>query len=246
MPEYTSEQLLTRWEDVRELKNLMGRYTADITLKKDAELYDRYWSRRNDVCLGVNEGWYDGRDAVAGWYSACGRRIALESGLIRKAFPAELAHRSEEETYGVGMLDYKPIDTPVIEVAEDGVTAKGLWAIRGTHSRMTAGGPQAVWEWGWFAVDFIEKDGEWKIWHMQYLQDILRPCGAVWYGPEPVYEEIPEFSGIRDFAMPEPSVSCVLRERWTPERRFAPSPRVPEPYESFADTFSYGMRKGAD
>ena len=36
----------------------------------------------------------------------------------------------------MGMIDYKPVDTGVIEVAKDGQTAKGLWMIRGSYSKI--------------------------------------------------------------------------------------------------------------
>ena len=44
-----------------------------------------------------------------------------------------------------------------------------------------------------------------------------------------------------DFRMPEPTVKAVLMENYYTDRPFTKSPKVPEPYETFADTFSYGM-----
>ena len=40
--------------------------------------------------------------------------------------------KTEEETYGIGTMNYYPLDTPVIEIVEDGKTAKGIWALCGT------------------------------------------------------------------------------------------------------------------
>lgn len=65
--------------------------------------------------------------------------------------------KTEEETYGIGTMNYYSLDTPVIEIAEDGKTAKGIWALRNTYSLLTAGGPEAYWQWAWVTADFIKE-----------------------------------------------------------------------------------------
>lgn len=240
---YTPEEKLCRFEDMREIRNLMGRLSADYVLKKEAQMLDNYWAKREDICLGINEGWFLGRGEVARYYANQADRIALESSLIQKAFPEELGEKSAEEVYGVGMMDYKPVDTAVIEVAGDRETAKGIWCIRGSNSVVTTGGPMSYWEWGWFAVDFIYENEEWKIWHMQYLQEVSRPCGYAWTGEEKAYPELPEYAGIAAWSAAAPTKSVVLRERYNAKRAFTPSPRIPEAYDSFGQTFSYGYEE---
>lgn len=240
MRKFSSQEQLGRWEDRREIKNLMGRFATDYVLKECRNMYSNYWSRRGDVTLGINEGWFLGADAVKGYYANQEEKIALESRLIQKAFPDELGGKTEEEVHGVGMMDYKPVDTPVIEEASDGQTAKGLWTIRGSHSDLTTGGPVAYWEWGWFAVDFVLEDGEWKIWHMLYLQDVCRPCGSPWTGPEKTYKDRPEYAEVTQWKPAEPTVPCVLHERYSAYRKSSAGPRVPEPYDTFSETFTYG------
>jgi hypothetical protein len=46
---------------------------------------------------------------------------------------------------------------------------------------------------------------------------------------------------MKDFKFPEPNVPAVLREAYYPGRPFTESPALPEPYETFAETFSYGI-----
>lgn len=241
MQKLSKEALLGRWEDIREIRNVMGRLSADYVLKREKWMFTTYWSTREDVCLGVNTGYYVGREAVQGYYLAQDARIMAESAAIQNAFPQELKDKTAEEIHGVGMIDYKPVDTYVIEEAGDGQTAKGIWMIRGTHSQITKGGPVAYWEWGWFAVDFVLEEGRWKIWHMQYLQEIDRVTGTKWTGPEKTFSERPEFAGFEDVEMPKPNRPCKLHEIYSPMRPFMPSPRVPEPYETFSQTFSYGI-----
>ncbi len=239
----STEQMLTRWEQLRAVKNLMGRMSADYTLKKEGEMFETYWAQREDVCLAVNEGWYVGREAVAGYYRTLGEQIAAQSRLIRQIFPQELGDKTSEEIRGVGTMDYKPIDTPVVEIADDGETAKGIWCIRGSHSKILPSGPVAYWEWGWFAADFIREGDEFKIWHLQYLQEVCRPNGQPWYGSEDVYPPVPEFAPAAEFRFPQPTHPAQVRARYAADRPFTPCPRVPEPYETFAETFSYGWKE---
>ena len=37
------EALVTRWEDRREIQNLMGRYTYALLLKQEKDIFDTYW-----------------------------------------------------------------------------------------------------------------------------------------------------------------------------------------------------------
>ena len=241
--QYTSGRMLDRWESLREVKNLMGRLSADYSIIQAGHAYDRYWSRRSDVCLGTNDGWYAGASAVKGYYDSLDACVRYQSRKIAEAFPKELGGKSDDEIYGVGMLDYKPVDTCVVEVAGDNQTAKGIWCIRGSHAKMTESGPVAYWEWGWFAADFVQEDGAWRIWHMQHLDDILRVQGSKWYGEETAFPARPEFAGIEDVKLMPPTHPAPLRELYHPDRPWAKPPRVPEPYHTFDETFSYGMEE---
>lgn len=237
----TPEEKLNRFEDLREIKNLMGRMSADYLDCKQAGMFDAYWSKRDDVCLAVNSGYFTGSDSVAAYYANLADRVALESSLIKAHFPDDLAGKSDEEVFGVGHMDYKPVETGIIEIAGDRKTAKGLWCMRGAHAKFTPYGPWGMWEWGWFAADFVMEDGEWRIWHLQYIIDVLKKAGTDWTGPDPEGEVIPQFAALADFKEAEPDVPAILHENYNAGRAFSPSPRQPEPYETFSETFSYGM-----
>lgn len=81
-----------------------------------------------------------------------------------------------------GKLIFHAISTPVIEVADDLKTAKGIFLLNGFESGVTKAGqmPESmvqphkapngkdIWaHWGWakYGIDYILEDGEWKIWH---------------------------------------------------------------------------------
>ena len=241
MKEFTPMELLERLEWRREIRNVMGRISHDYAIKQEAQVYDRYFSRREDVCLGLNNGYYKGAEAVRGYYAALGEEIRLSSSLITKMFPRELEGKTEDELYGVGMISYLPFESQVIEIADDGRTAKGIWNVRGSTSRLTAAGPVANWIFGWAAVDFVLEDGEWKILNLLLLYNVDHQCGVGFTEPEKVFEPVPEFAPMADFHLPEPNVPMTVMETFRPDRPRTRSPRCPEPYATFADTFSYGI-----
>ena len=131
MKAFTPEELLARLERRREIRNVMGRVSHDYAVKQEAEVFGRYWSGREDVSLMLNAGGYRGAAAVKGYYDALGEEIALSSKLIQKKFPEALGDKTEEEILGVGMITYLPFESQVIEIADDGKTAKaGKGAVR--------------------------------------------------------------------------------------------------------------------
>ena len=236
------EEAVTRFEDKREIKNLMGKYVQALTIRWDDKLWELFWSQKQpDVSLGINEGYYAGPEAIQAYYNATKAYITRCGKLMQELFPKELGDKSDEELYGVGVFEQKPIQSGVVRVAGDRKTAKGLWVCNGNSSQIGPAGPTANWTWGYFAADFVLEDGQWRIWHLLYLEDIKSRCGQNWAAPQEVLPPRPEFAGLAETGIPEPNVKRTLRERYTPDRVFTPTPPVPVPYESFGDTFSYGL-----
>ncbi len=239
----TTEQLIAKWEAQRAIKNLMGKYVNSILLNREQDVFEMFWANEADVCLGFNEGWYRGADAIKGYYSACRDRNMLAAKLLQNRFPEKLEGKSEDEIYGIGVMKIYPLYTPIIEVAADEKTAKGLWSCMGSHNDIDPVGPLARYLWGYYAVDFIRTDAGWKIWHMQFVHDIDGVCGQNWGAPEPEYPEMPEFAPLKDFAYPEFTEKQTIRNVYSPVKHPDPVPRIPEPYETFAETFSYAVKE---
>ncbi len=79
---FTTEALISRWEERRALKNLMGKYINCLALNREAEIFAQFWARdRDDVSLGLNDGIYRGHAAVQGYYSALHNKNLLVSRL---------------------------------------------------------------------------------------------------------------------------------------------------------------------
>ena len=101
----------------------------------------------------------------------------------------------------VGKLILHETTTPLIEVAEDGETAKGFWLMAGVESGTTQPehvgtmpeflyepesanvGEKRVWaHWVWcqYAIDFLKQDGQWRIWHFRCLEIARAPYSENW------------------------------------------------------------------
>jgi hypothetical protein len=93
---------------------------------------------------------------------------------LKKAYP-ELANM-DAKTAGIGgEFAMHTSTTPIIEVAGDGKTAKGMWYSPGlgltphvSGSSVTVG---SIFFWEKYAGDFIKEDGQWKIWHLGMYYD---------------------------------------------------------------------------
>ena len=239
----TTDQLADLWMDRREIQNLMGKYVYYKLLKDETKLVDDFWSSRDDICLGVNQGYYVGQEAVRGYYDAVDANTAVRTKHMKELYPLYFKDKSLEEMHGVGSVEVDALTTCVIEQADDGETAKGVWYVVGEDINLWPQGPLAHWGYGYIAADFIREGDDWKVWHLQDVVDIDTPTGTSWADGRIEPEVLPEFAALGEklLPMPAPSVASVIREAFYPGRKFTPLVRIPEPYSTFSETFSYGI-----
>lgn len=131
-----------------EIQNTMGRMIAAVNFRQKDRVPDFFALEKDDVSLEyADEGVFEGRDAlIEGIEYLLGKEIKAGE-----------------------MIDLQ-LTTPVIEVADDCETARALWWSPGALSVLRENAdPQAQWLWGDFAVDFIQTEAGWKIWHLHYF-----------------------------------------------------------------------------
>ena len=145
--------------------------------------------------------------------------------------------------------------TPIIEIAGDGKTAKGIWYSPGLGimANVTDGkiGAQGSMFWEKYAGDFVLEDGIWKIWHLQMAYDfvpglpqemmdrVLGSLGDMAYRPEESGRMLQ--AGERpDFELP-PGFRAPLYSYpdYSPQRPGIIYPQFPEPYYTFSETFTF-------
>lgn len=240
----TDTQLVGIWEDQRDIKNLMGRFTRCLMHKEEGEIFDRFWSSRDDICLGVNDGWYCGSDSIKRYYRAAEEKRRITDRIIRNRFPAVM-RELPEAAYGFGYMELKSLSSDLVVIAEDGATAQGMWQCAGEMVEFSEVGPVSYLTFGTYAVDFIRENDQWRIWHMRYMEEIKHPQGEKWWEPAKVRTAFPEFAELAEFEMPAPDQREILWQYFTLDRAPQTLPHLPHEYASFHDNISYGIRKEA-
>lgn len=238
---FTTEELTTRWEDLRAIENLMGRRAFYEIQCEEEFRFSELWSSRDDICLGFNHGYYQGRSAVLEYYDSQKKRTELKTKLIQKAYPDKLGDKSLEELYGVGIMKSDNLTNPLVELAEDGLTAKGLWSMEAFDIDLHSSGHQARWKWGRAGADFIKEGGVWKLWHLVIATEFDIVMGADIHKEYPPFEANPLYEEIDTVPLPEPNVPRLVYESYSLRRPVTEFPPVPVAYGTFADTFSYGV-----
>lgn len=223
---------IDRLEAVHEIQNLMGRYVWMHEVQKDPEFIDTMFANNPDVSWEVaHMGLYRGREAV--------REILNQ-------------HGPKGETIAPGTLFVHTLTTPVIEIAEDGQTAKGVWKSPGaeTITDSQTGKLTGMWAWTKYACDFIREDGKWKILHYHVYRIFMTPADMN-YTDEYESRFMSSASSIAPAggrAGQEPS----LKEPTTYDNPFTTTyvpelvPAPPEPYRTFSETFTYGKPAADD
>jgi hypothetical protein len=219
----------------------MGKYVTSCLLCKEDTLVDSLFCSREDISLGFNNGYYVGREAVKGYYEAVCAATAKKSKCLQKIFPEKLGNLSDEELYGVGPFKAEPLTSFYMQEAEDLQTAKAIWMVEGSITDITEKGPVTNWSWGYYAADFIKEDGQMKLWHVLRVEDVHCPNGVDWGMPENPHPDLPEFQELADITLPAPNHPAQVHELYSADRGPSQPPRIPEPYKTFAETFSYGV-----
>lgn len=166
-----------------------------------------------------------------------------------------------------GKLTFHYVTTPLIEVAGDGQTAKGLWVMSGVESGLTsveaaAHAPDFMYEKNvlvdgkrvWmhtvlvkYGVDFIRQDGQWKIWHFHCFEIARSPFGLGWIPFAAQSQNNPFSDDLMYFGedgkpvmMPKPDGPVKMRNNpyRTDTGQTLDAP-PPVPYRTISETFEY-------
>ncbi|MFD1612310.1 nuclear transport factor 2 family protein [Sphingomonas tabacisoli] len=165
-----------------------------------------------------------------------------------------------------GKLTFHYVTTPLIEVAEDGQTAKGLWVMSGVESGLTdpeaaKQAPDFMYEKDmvdgkkvWmhtvlvkYGVDFLKQDGKWKIWHFHCYEVARSPFGLGWIPFAAKSQNNPFSDDLMYFGengkpvfMPKPDAPVTARNNpYRTDTGQMLDARPPEPYRTFSETFEY-------
>lgn len=136
-----------------------------------------------------------------------------------------------------GLMFEHNLASPQIVVADDGQTARGVWASPGHETVVVNGEHRPEWAWGRVAADFIKIDGEWKIWHYHWYRLFRTPFGTPWTESDqqgvskPMSKErVIELGGDPDQMYP-----CTYFAPYSKDAYVECVPKTPKPYATWTD-----------
>jgi hypothetical protein len=228
----TRAQRLHRIKAVHEIHNLIGRHAFFNAAGHYDDLIDTFARHTPGVTVeladwGVYEGLDGARAALVGPLLEMTRRNGEG---MRAAYP-ELDVQDDR----AGMLLEGAFTTPVIHVAQDGGSARGVWMVLAAQTGFNpaAGRPEAGWAWVHYAVDFVhEEDGEDGVWRILRLRVVPRfrtAYGSSW--PESSLSRQPPPPLTTTFDRPP---TAALND-YSADRVTTYDPRPPEPYRTLDD-----------
>ncbi|HTP39325.1 MAG TPA: nuclear transport factor 2 family protein [Steroidobacteraceae bacterium] len=144
---------LQKAAEALQISNIMGRYAGYVIANRWNEIGEMFALDDPDVHQNVP--------------------FAMSGPALRTYFSSRQA-----EKLGDGVLHQHAFMSPIIEVAGDDQTAKGVWDSPGIDTG--AGNSMANWAWVRYAVDFKKIHGEWKIWHLSVLPVWRAAYGEEW------------------------------------------------------------------
>lgn len=220
---------IQRLEDVNEITNMMGRYIYKHEVHQDAEFLNTIFAKRDDITWEVaNFGKFLGQKGVK-------RTLDAHSGI----FAADEARQTPFEITNEGGMIMHTLTTPVIEVAEDGQTAKGVWISPGHETMFDAelGRLRGHWCWTKYGCDFVKEDGKWKLWHYHVYRIFRTPYDMDWaLEYEPKQEAANK--GMIGMGM-QPDLPPTYDNPYTVKyvAQYVPAP--PEPFKTFDPESAY-------
>lgn len=209
------EDRLQRLEDVREIENLMAKYAYLHTAGMHEETAALFAQKTPGVRVEISPiGRWNGPEGVY-------KVMVKFHKFIGVGKP--------------GHLCVHPQTTPLIQVAGDGKTAKGVWMSPGLETRKDedTGTFLGLWVWGHYGVDFVKENGKWRFWHFHAYAFLATPYDQSW--TEPIDRSALEM--LPDDIKPDVPNDYYAMYTTTSEIRYLPVP--PEPYETFDENTAY-------
>ena len=107
---YTPEQQVQRAYEIHRIKNVMGRHAWFHCWRQHPKEYETIWSKRDDISWGNSGGFHYGREAFYDCY---------------------VRNQAEGNETEPCVLFMHTLTTGLVELAEDGQTAQGMWITPG-------------------------------------------------------------------------------------------------------------------
>lgn len=165
--------------DAQAVENIMSRHVMYHCYGEHRAELEEIWVQEPEnqatASFGQNQGFYVGYGSIwdayveghdTSWLSSA-KRYCQNNNIDVSGWTDE---QILEVYGGVGQLLLHVTTTAIIEVAEDGQTARGFWYSPGMIAESGSSG-NTIWEA--YGCDFVKENGEWKMWHLHMYTDFM-------------------------------------------------------------------------
>lgn len=232
-----------RQDDYRQIMNVMASHSYGYYGMIQEEEIDEYWSSRDDIIMAHGSVGFFGREGVYGYYVGNTDHAKLDTAAAVK----RVYNIDTPEGRAPGYRVMNMLNTPFIEIADDGLTAQGVWMLHvvRAHINNNAEPVPSICE-GRACGEFIKENGAWKLWHYRDFADFevelnfalpFSPGSPELGFPEQVLPFTPEERAKID----DNSKRLVLEgdEGYEPWNATLPEPPMPKPYKKWDDAQSF-------
>ncbi|OIJ65496.1 nuclear transport factor 2 family protein [Streptomyces mangrovisoli] len=216
----TMEELalrMDRMEAVQACQNVMSTYQYLHSAYQNADIVDLF-AERDDLVCNMPFGRWEGPDAARRCFGVM--------------FEKELTARDRS-----GELVEHHLTTPIIEVAGDGMTAKGTWWSPGheVHNFFWVDGSPKIEFWYncRYEIDFVKTEKGWKFWHLNVHQIFCTEQGKTIFDGQPAEPPTPKGWGA-------PDEEFASSTTWAPDREPRLVPAPPKPYRTYGEPAAEG------
>lgn len=230
--------------DVQAVQNLMSRRAFLHSIGRN-ELELDLWAKDHEVRWAQNQGCWVGMDSLKVYYADINQQ--MQANELKRLNGLNPAIKDIPENRNIGNTVLHLLTTPIIEVAEDGQSAKGVWYTPGAILTTKDGSSvEGMWMWERYGGDFIKEDGKWRIWRLQVFTDFAMPFGEAYtpigdpatMGTEGGAQAGPG-PGAAGLTVPGPDLPKRLYTEFSATRVPVLEPKLPEPYRTMSETFEY-------
>lgn len=240
------ERQAARADDYRQICNCMAGHTFCYNAHEQAYEIERFWTReRPDAFYNGNTG----PEGVAYYYIHNTERLRQKQReIVNRVYGLELTEADK-----VGYRVMNMLGTPFIEIAEDGMTAQGVWTTFNVLCHLDENGvPQPSVSLSKQCAEFCKEDGQWRLWRFRgcpggFDLDVKLAKD----GLDPAHDRAEDAK--MGFGMPHwtPEEEALLHHReldmdlspeamgykpWVSARN---DPPLPEPYETWTEDISF-------
>ncbi len=247
-PDWSHQAQVAR--DVQEIQNLMSRRAFLHAIGRN-ELELELWATDHEIRWAQNQGCWVGMASLRVYYDDVNRQ--MQANQLAQLSQSNPAIQNVPENRYIGNMVLHLLTTPIVEVAGDGETAKGVWYTPGAILTTPDGrAVQGMWMWERYGGDFIRENGRWRIWRLQVNTDFAAPFGeplpaSAGPGGDPAAMGAEGAGGqgggpgpgAEGLVVPGPDIPRRLYTEYSATRVPTLVPRLPEPYRTMSETFEY-------